>query len=72
MFDRFTPSARLVVLLARDEAVRQNHRHVGTEHLLITLLAEPDSIAGVVFAHAGLIEAPRLRAEVLSALGHVA
>ena len=37
-FERFTRSAREVVVLARDEAESLGHGHVGTEHLLLGLL----------------------------------
>ncbi len=40
MFERFTDEARMVVRLAQEEARRMRHDHIGTEHLLIALLAE--------------------------------
>lgn len=45
MFDRFTESARQVVVLAQDEARELGHGHVGTEHLLLALLREQEGIA---------------------------
>ena len=42
---RFTVRARRSVTAAGDEAVRLNHDHVGTEHLLLGLLLEPDGLA---------------------------
>jgi ATP-dependent Clp protease ATP-binding subunit ClpA len=40
MFERFTDRARRVVVLARQEARRLDHDHVGTEHILLGLLCE--------------------------------
>ena len=42
-FDRFTPRARQVMLLAKRESMRFNHGYVGTEHLLLGLLALGES-----------------------------
>jgi len=47
-FDKFTPRARKVLLLARDEAVGFNHNYIGTEHLLLGLIGEGSGIAAVV------------------------
>lgn len=38
MFERFTDSARRVVVLAQEEARKLNHDHIGPEHLLLGLL----------------------------------
>ncbi|CCF84664.1 Clp protease N-terminal domain-containing protein [Nitrolancea hollandica] len=40
-----TPRAKQVIELAVDEARRLNHRYIGTEHLLLGLLAEGQSVA---------------------------
>lgn len=45
MFDRFTDRARMVMSLARDESLRRQHDYIGTEHILIGLLAEGNGIA---------------------------
>jgi ATP-dependent Clp protease ATP-binding subunit ClpA len=42
MFERFTAYARHVVVLAQEEARRLNHNYIGTEHILLGLLGEPD------------------------------
>ena len=44
-FDRFNESAKRVLALAQDEAVRQNHNYIGTEHLLAGILREGDTFA---------------------------
>jgi ATP-dependent Clp protease ATP-binding subunit ClpA len=40
MFERFTDKARHVVVLAQEEARRLQHNYIGTEHILLGLLAE--------------------------------
>jgi ATP-dependent Clp protease ATP-binding subunit ClpA len=45
MFERFTNSARHVVVLAQEEARLLHHNYIGTEHLLLGLLGEPEGIA---------------------------
>ena len=45
MFERFTNSARHVVVLAQEEARRLQHNYIGTEHILLGLLGEPEGVA---------------------------
>ena len=45
MFERFTDKARHVVVLAQEEARRLQHNYIGTEHILLGLLAEPRGFA---------------------------
>lgn len=45
MFERFTDRARNVVVLAQGESRLLGHNHIGTEHLLLGLLAERDGFA---------------------------
>ena len=45
MFERFTNTARHVVVLAQEEARRLNHNYIGTEHVLLGLLGEREGIA---------------------------
>ena len=40
MFGRFTERAQRVIVLAQEEARRLGHNVVGTEHLLLGLIAE--------------------------------
>jgi ATP-dependent Clp protease ATP-binding subunit ClpC len=54
MFERFTAYARHVVVLAQEEARRLNHNYIGTEHILLGLLGEPDGIAFRVLESFGL------------------
>ncbi|HZV27850.1 MAG TPA: Clp protease N-terminal domain-containing protein [Acidothermaceae bacterium] len=54
MFERFSPSGRQVIVLAQDEARRFNHNYIGTEHLLLGLLAEPEGVARRALLAAGV------------------
>ena len=45
IFDRFTDRARHVVVLAQEAARARKHHYIGTEHLLLGLLGEPDGLA---------------------------
>ena len=44
-FGNLTPRARQILLLAKQEAERFNHDHIGTEHLLLALAKEDEGIA---------------------------
>ncbi|GGM35574.1 hypothetical protein GCM10011608_20230 [Micromonospora sonchi] len=63
MFERFTDRARAVVRRARDEARAEGQRPVGTEHLLLSILADGDSLAVRVLRDAG-VTADNLRARI--------
>jgi ATP-dependent Clp protease ATP-binding subunit ClpA len=54
MFERFTNSARHVVVIAQEEARGLQHNYIGTEHILLGLLAEPEGVAAQVLARFGL------------------
>ena len=45
MFERFTERARRVVVLAQEESRLLSHNYIGTEHLLLGLLAERAGVA---------------------------
>ncbi|MGQ0774851.1 MAG: Clp protease N-terminal domain-containing protein [Pseudonocardiales bacterium] len=53
-FRRFTPGARQVVLLAQEEARQLCHEHLGTEHLLLGLLAESRGLGARALRGAGI------------------
>lgn len=42
MFERFTDRARRVIVLAQEEARLLDHDHIGTEHLVLGLMADPE------------------------------
>lgn len=58
----FTPRAKRVLERALYEARSLNHNYVGTEHLLMGLVLEPDGLAGQVLTDAGVKEAKARRA----------
>jgi ATP-dependent Clp protease ATP-binding subunit ClpC len=45
MFERFTDQARRVVVQAQEEARTLGHNYIGTEHMLLGLLSEPEGLA---------------------------
>ncbi len=49
-----TPRARRVIELAFDEARRQSHHYIGTEHLLLGLVREGEGIAAGVLESSGI------------------
>lgn len=63
----FTPRARRVLDLTRGESLRLGHNYIGTEHLLLALVAEQDGIGGRVLREHG-VDTDRARAEVIRAL----
>ena len=63
----FTPRARRVLDLTRGESLRLGHNYIGTEHLLLALVAEEEGIAGRVLREHG-VDMDRARAEVVRAL----
>src|SRR6202035_634272 len=53
-FDKFTERARRVLTLAQEEAQRFNHNYIGTEHLLLGLVAEGEGVAAKVLLNLGV------------------
>ena len=53
-FDRFTKRARRVLSLAQEEAQRLSHNYIGTEHLLLGLIREENSVAVKVLRELGV------------------
>jgi ATP-dependent Clp protease ATP-binding subunit ClpA len=67
-FDRFTERARKVLLLAQEESARFNHNHVGTEHFLLAIVREGDSVAARVLINMG-VQLPKVRSAVEYTIG---
>jgi ATP-dependent Clp protease ATP-binding subunit ClpC len=63
MWQRFTERARKVVFYAQEEAQKFGEGYVSTEHLLLGLVREPDSVAARVLERMG-VSLSRVRAEV--------
>src|ERR1700739_4254060 len=68
MFERFTNRARHVVVLAQEEARLLSHNYIGTEHVLLGLLGEPESVGGTVLTSFGMTR-DGVRVEVEEAVG---
>jgi ATP-dependent Clp protease ATP-binding subunit ClpA len=68
MFERFTDRARHAVVLAQEEAGELDHIYIGTEHLLLGLLREPQGVAARVLAQFGMT-LDNVRAEVAALIG---
>ncbi|MFD2080515.1 Clp amino terminal domain-containing protein, pathogenicity island component [Actinopolymorpha cephalotaxi] len=70
-FERFTTRARTCLSAAGDAARAMGHGYVGTEHLLLGLYAEPESIAARILTEAGT--GPKaVRAAVVARLSAIA
>jgi ATP-dependent Clp protease ATP-binding subunit ClpA len=70
MFERFTNRARHVVVLAQEEARRLHHNYIGTEHVLLGLLGEPEGIAARVLEGFGMsLEGTREEVEAIIGIG---
>jgi len=67
MFERFTESAREVVVRAQEEARTLGHEYIGTEHLLLGAAASDGATGRVLSAHGATPEA--LRAAIRDVIG---
>ena len=54
MFERFTESARRVLVLAQEEARLLDHSFIGTEHILLGLIHNDNGTASLVLAELGV------------------
>ncbi len=69
-FSNFTPRAQQVVQLARQEAEHFNHPYVGTEHLLLGLVALGEGVAVSVMEKMGIsLDSVRLEVEKMVGQG---
>ena len=67
-FDKFTERAKHVMQLAQREADRLNHNYIGTEHILLGLVAEREGIAAKILEHRG-VELNKVRSGVEFIIG---
>ena len=68
MFERFTQQARRVVVLAQEEARHLDHDYIGTEHLMLGLIADQEGVAARVLRDLG-IEQEAARQQVVEIIG---
>ena len=69
MFERFTDKSIKVILLAQEESRRLGQKFVGSEQMLVGLIAEDTSFAASVLKELGLT-ASSVRAEVEKLIGY--
>jgi ribosomal protein S18 acetylase RimI-like enzyme len=68
VFERFTDRARRVVVLAQEEARILGHNYIGTEHLLLGLIAEGEGVAARALGRLH-VSLSAVRAEVQEIVG---
>jgi len=68
MFERFTDRARRAVVSAQEEARRLQHNYIGTEHVLLGLLAVQGGVAFKVLDRFGMSQ-EGVREEVVALIG---
>src|SRR6056297_1732045 len=68
MIDRFSSTARKVVMKAQEESNMMNHNLIGTEHLLIGLIAIEEGLASKALKSVGLTY-DRVKKKVLEMIG---
>ena len=59
MFERFTPAARALVVSAQEQSRALDHAYIGTEHLLLSMLASDDSVSALLREHGVTLESAR-------------
>ncbi|HAH22004.1 MAG: hypothetical protein A2Y00_07955 [Omnitrophica WOR_2 bacterium GWF2_43_52] len=64
----FTPRAKKALELAAEEARALGHNYIGTEHILLGIIREGESVASQVLLNLGL-DLDRVRNEVMTVLG---
>ncbi|XP_019160509.1 PREDICTED: ATP-dependent Clp protease ATP-binding subunit ClpA homolog CD4A, chloroplastic-like isoform X1 [Ipomoea nil] len=70
MFERFTEKAIKVIMLAQEEARRLGHNHVGTEQILLGLIAEGTGIPAKVLKSTGInLKDARVEVEKITGRG---
>lgn len=63
MWQRFTERTRRVIFFAQEEAARMSHNFVGTEHILLGLVREDDSLAARLLVRKLGVSLAAVRAE---------
>lgn len=67
VYDRFTPRARAVITASEQEARAAGHGYLGTEHIVLGLLSQPEGVAAKYLVRKASPE--RLRAAMGEVLG---
>lgn len=58
MQNKFTATAKNTLKQAAGEAGKLGHTYIGTEHLLLAMLGDRDSVAGSILSSRGIFYAP--------------
>jgi ATP-dependent Clp protease ATP-binding subunit ClpA len=67
-FDKFTVRAKRVMQLAQEEARGFNHTYIGTEHILLGLVAEGEGVGARILVNLG-IQPAEVREAIVFAVG---
>jgi ATP-dependent Clp protease ATP-binding subunit ClpC len=54
MFEKFTERGRKIIIYAKEEAEKRNNDYLGTEHLLLAILRDEESIPVIILKKMGL------------------
>ncbi|MCL4484831.1 MAG: ATP-dependent Clp protease ATP-binding subunit [Nitrospirae bacterium] len=54
MMDKFTEKGRKVIIMAREEAEKHQNDYLGTEHIVLALVSDPDGVPVAVLKRMGL------------------
>ncbi|MBV8222854.1 MAG: ATP-dependent Clp protease ATP-binding subunit ClpC, partial [Candidatus Eremiobacteraeota bacterium] len=68
MWEPFTERARRSIVLAQEEAQRLGNNYIGTEHILLGIISEGESLAAKVLETLG-VNLAKVRAEVEAIVG---
>ena len=68
MWEPFTERARRSIVLAQEEAQRLGNNYIGTEHLLLGIISEGESVAAKVLENLG-VNLAKVRGEVEAIVG---
>jgi len=68
MSNRFTERVQRVIIIAQEEAKRLNHDYVGTEHILLGLVALGEGVAAKILSNLG-VDLRKVRTEVEKLVG---
>lgn len=66
-----TPRLKKAIGYAMEEAQNMSHQYVGTEHILLGLLRDPEGLSAIILTNLGL-KLEDVRSEVLALLGVIA
>src|SRR4051795_7425201 len=67
-FDKFTMRAKRVMQLAQEEARGFNHTYIGTEHILLGLVAEGEGVGARILVNLG-VQPAEVREAIVFAVG---